>query len=198
MRSPRARWLAALGALIAAALGALVAASARRQQRGRLTQREHRTAEREAHLTGELPLRRSDADWWRSGLTAFAAIVVLAVLVGAGLYAAYSMTYAQQRRAAAVAMTGGDPDRAPQIMVRYGCAGCHTIPGILGANGLVGPPLRDVGRRVYVGGILTNTPEHLMGWIANPKQFSPRTAMPITGISPEEARHVAAYLYAAP
>lgn len=30
----------------------------------------------------------------------------------------------------AVAMAGGDPARAPDIIRRYGCAGCHTIPGI--------------------------------------------------------------------
>ena len=32
-------------------------------------------------------------------------------------------------------------------------------------------------------------------WIVNPKQFDPRTAMPVTGISLGEARDVAAYLY---
>jgi cytochrome c1 len=31
--------------------------------------------------------------------------------------------------------------------------------------------------------------------IVNPKQFTPQTAMPITGISEREARDVAAYLY---
>jgi cytochrome c len=36
----------------------------------------------------------------------------------------------------------------------------------------------------------------MVRWIVNPQQFSPQTAMPATGITEEEARDVAAYLYA--
>ena len=79
-------------------------------------------------------------------------------------------------------------------MSRYGCAGCHTIPGVRGASGRVGPPLQRFAGRVYVGGVLTNRPDHLVRWIVNPRAVSPRTAMPVTGISEAEARHVAAYL----
>jgi cytochrome c2 len=31
-------------------------------------------------------------------------------------------------------------------------------------------------------------------WIVNPRAVSPKTAMPVTGISEADARHVAAYL----
>jgi cytochrome c1 len=48
--------------------------------------------------------------------------------------------------------------------------------------------------RVYLGGVLTNSPDHLVRWIVNPRAVSPKTAMPVTGISDAEARHVAAYL----
>ena len=50
--------------------------------------------------------------------------------------------------------------------------------------------------RVYIGGVATNSPDHLIQWIVDPQQFSPRSAMPATGISEAEARDVAAYLYA--
>jgi mono/diheme cytochrome c family protein len=92
-------------------------------------------------------------------------------------------------------MTGGNPMRAPQLIRRYGCAGCHTIPGIPGGDGQVGGPLADIKYRVYVGGVATNSPDNLVRWIVSPQAFSPRSAMPATGISEMEARDVAAYLY---
>jgi cytochrome c len=52
-----------------------------------------------------------------------------------------------------------------------------------------------VAERLYLGGAVINTPENLIRWIVNPKQFEPRTAMPVTGISHAEARDIAAYLY---
>jgi mono/diheme cytochrome c family protein len=93
-------------------------------------------------------------------------------------------------------MAGGDPARAPDIIRRYGCAGCHTIPGIAGGDGKVGGALSNLKGRVYVGGVATNTAENLIAWIVSPQTFSPRSAMPATGISEAEARDVATYLYA--
>ena len=81
-------------------------------------------------------------------------------------------------------------------MRRYGCAGCHTIPGIPGGDGQVGGSLAGLSHRVYIAGVVTNSPDNLVGWIVAPQAFSPRTAMPATGISEAEARDVAAYLYA--
>jgi cytochrome c2 len=124
--------------------------------------------------------------------------IVLALAVAAAAYGAYAYRRSQEARALAVALTGGDPDLAPRLMVQFGCGGCHTIPGVQGANGQVGPPLGYLSRRVYLGGVATNTPDHLVRWIVNPREFDPKTAMPVTGISPDEARHVAAYLYALP
>ncbi|TGV62302.1 c-type cytochrome, partial [Mesorhizobium sp. M00.F.Ca.ET.158.01.1.1] len=78
----------------------------------------------------------------------------------------------------------------------YGCSGCHTIPGIEGADGQTGAPLTELSKRVYIAGVLENRPDNLVAWIVSPKTFSPRTAMPVTGISEREARDLAAYLYA--
>ena len=121
------------------------------------------------------------------------------VLVGAALaciVVAASWSSQQRRERIARAMTGGDPARAPEIMRRYGCSGCHTIPGIPGADGQVGPQLSGLIHRVYIGGNATNSPDHLIQWIVAPHQFSPRSAMPATGLSEVEARDVAAFLYA--
>lgn len=101
-----------------------------------------------------------------------------------------------QRIAVATAMTGGDPSLAPEIFRRYGCSGCHTIPGVVGADGKVGGELSRMRERVYIGDGLNNTPDNLVQWIISPTRFSKRTAMPVTGITETEARHVAAYFYA--
>jgi hypothetical protein len=40
-----------------------------------------------------------------------------------------------------------------------------VIPGIEGANGLVGPSLSQVGDRVYIAGVLRNTPDNMVVWL---------------------------------
>src|ERR1043165_425616 len=116
-------------------------------------------------------------------------------LAGAAPIAGAVWQQQQQATRTAVAMTGGDISRAPELIRRYGCAGCHTIPGIPGGDGKVGGPLKDIRQRVYVGGVVTNSPDNLIPRIVSPQTFSPRTAMPATGITEAEARDVAAYLY---
>nr|WP_245571593.1 c-type cytochrome [Microvirga subterranea] len=101
----------------------------------------------------------------------------------------------EDKRQAAIALTGGNPDHGPGLMLRYGCGGCHIVQGIAGARGQVGPNLSDVSRRIYIGGVTTNSPDNLIRWIVNPREFDPKTAMPVTGISEREARDVAAFLY---
>jgi cytochrome c len=94
-------------------------------------------------------------------------------------------------------VTGGVAERGRSVLEanRYGCAACHLIPGIAGARGLVGPPLNAMGLRGYIAGRLPNKPENMIHWIAHPRSVDPQTAMPETGISEDDARHVAAYLY---
>jgi mono/diheme cytochrome c family protein len=122
-----------------------------------------------------------------------AAIALAASVVWVGVDAWNSQ---QQRTQIAKDLTQGDPRRAPEVIRRYGCAGCHTVPGIAGADGQVGGSLADIRKRVYVGGVVNNTGDNLIRWIVSPQTFSPHSAMPVTGISEAEARDVAAYLYA--
>jgi cytochrome c2 len=110
------------------------------------------------------------------------------------LAAACDVPNAEARREAA-AITGGDPAYGPALMRKYGCQACHTIPGVDGADGLVGPPLSGIASRSYIAGVLPNTPANMMKWIENPKGVDSLTAMPVTGVTESDARHIAAYLY---
>ena len=93
-------------------------------------------------------------------------------------------------------LTGGGNARAGMADLRkYGCSGCHTIPGIEGAQGLVGPPLNQFANRIYIAGRLPNTPENLMLWIQKPQQVVPHNAMPDMGIGEQDSRDIAAYIY---
>jgi cytochrome c len=124
-----------------------------------------------------------------------AAGILAAALLGSGWFGWTMLRERAETRAVAIALTNGDPGRAPALLTRYGCAGCHSIPGVPGADGKVAAPLSGLRARVYIGGVLPNTAENLMAWIIDPPAFSPRTAMPVTGITEREARDVAAYLY---
>ncbi|MGA0587372.1 c-type cytochrome [Dyella sp. KRB-257] len=88
----------------------------------------------------------------------------------------------------------GNPAHGKQLISQYTCGACHVIPGIHGADGLVGPPLTMFGRRAYIGGELPNTPANLQRWLLDPPAVEPGTAMPRLGLSRAEARDVAAYL----
>jgi cytochrome c2 len=94
-----------------------------------------------------------------------------------------------------VVFTGSDPERGKQTIRQKGCPICHIIPGIREATGLVGPALDRFAERVYVAGVLPNTPANLVAWIRNPPGIDPLTAMPTSGMSEAEARDIAAYLY---
>jgi cytochrome c len=98
-------------------------------------------------------------------------------------------------RESATQITGGNPERGAELIRHYGCGSCHTIPGIRRADANVGPPLQQLRQRVYIAGVIVNTPDNLMRWIQHPQAVAPRTAMPEMGVTPGEARDIAAYLY---
>jgi cytochrome c2 len=90
---------------------------------------------------------------------------------------------------------GGDPERGKLAITTYGCGACHVVPGVRGANGLVGPPLTQFARRAYIAGEAPNTTRALVEWISSPQSIEPGTAMPNLGVTEARARDIAAYLY---
>lgn len=90
---------------------------------------------------------------------------------------------------------GGDARAGREVIAAKGCGSCHTIPGIAGANSMVGPPLTAMAARSYIAGVLPNTPENMIRWVLDPPAVDSLTAMPATGLTPRQARDVASYLY---
>jgi cytochrome c len=85
-----------------------------------------------------------------------------------------------------------------EALLRHGCYACHVITGIREATGRVGPKLEEIDRQIYIGGVLPNLPENMILWIQDPLRFSPQTAMPDLGVSDQDARNIAAYLFRNP
>ena len=95
-----------------------------------------------------------------------------------------------------VAMSaGGDADRGQELLQSYGCGACHTVSGVDGADGEVGPPLEHMADRRYIAGRLPNTPDNLVHWIMDPQAVDPGTVMPDLDVGTLPARDMATYLY---
>ncbi len=92
-------------------------------------------------------------------------------------------------------VAGGDAQTGRRLMEQYQCGSCHAIPDVAAARGDSAPPLDHFGRRSYIAGAIPNLPDQLTQWLVNPAALKPGTAMPDLGVSPAEARHMAAYLY---
>lgn len=94
-----------------------------------------------------------------------------------------------------IVMPGASVDRGRVALHDLGCGACHTIDGVEGARGLVGPPLTGVASRSILAGELPNTPANMVHWIRDPQSVEPGTAMPNLQVSDQMARDMAAYLY---
>jgi cytochrome c len=128
---------------------------------------------------------------WRDGL----ALTALLALLGAGAWLVSGGIAARAAIERAAAITGGDPERGRALTGERGCGGCHVIPGVPRATGLVGPSLERVASRVYIAGVLANSPGNMVRWLQDPPGVDPLTAMPNLHLEQHDARDIAAYLY---
>lgn len=87
-----------------------------------------------------------------------------------------------------------DADRGRVAIEQHACVTCHRIPGIVGPDSPVGPPLEGMAERAAIAGLLPNTPENLVRWLREPQQVHPASAMPDLGVDERDARDMAAYL----
>jgi mono/diheme cytochrome c family protein len=96
--------------------------------------------------------------------------------------------------AESAALLPADAARGKKAIHQYACATCHQIPGIVGANAPVGPPLKEIGTRAFIAGALPNSAENMVRWLRYPQSVSPKSAMPNLGVTEGDARDIAAYL----
>ena len=94
-------------------------------------------------------------------------------------------------------VTGGDPARGRQALRSYGCYSCHTIAGVPGAHGTIGPVLDRMSRRASSAGRPADLSARIQ-WIRDPQGIGGPTLMPNMGVSEQDARDIAAYLYTLP
>jgi len=64
----------------------------------------------------------------------------------------------QQKQTASALTHGGNPDEGRREIEYYGCASCHVVPGVAGAQGLIGPSLKQIENRNYIGGVIKILP----------------------------------------
>lgn len=92
-------------------------------------------------------------------------------------------------------VAGGQAEQGRRLLDQYQCGACHRIPGVAAARSSVGPALDTFGRHSYIAGHIPNYPDALTRWISDPSAMKPGTPMPDMGVSADDARHIAAYLY---
>jgi cytochrome c2 len=88
----------------------------------------------------------------------------------------------------------GRPARGRVALTQYACHACHMIPGVTGSKVWVGPPLKGIASRALIAGRLPNSSANLARWVREPSHVEPRTAMPVLGVSEQDALDIAAYL----
>ncbi|ANN77465.1 c-type cytochrome [Bordetella flabilis] len=89
----------------------------------------------------------------------------------------------------------GDAGAGREALHQYLCVTCHAIPGVVGADRHVGPPLGGMADRLYIAGVLPNTPANMVHWLRHPTEVDPQSAMPDLGVTEQDARDIAAFLY---
>lgn len=92
----------------------------------------------------------------------------------------------------------GNAERGQRLLAQFQCGACHQIPNVPAARSQMGPSLANLGKQSYIAGQFPNQPETLVRWIVDPQTMQPGTAMPAMGVSPGQARDMAAYLYGLP
>ena len=113
----------------------------------------------------------------------------------AGLAYAHPAALAQDKSAPAAHEDRTLIERGKALLGQYQCGSCHSIPEVPIARGAVAQPLEAWSQRSYIAGRVPNRPDTLAQWIMAPQALVPGTAMPSMGVSAEDARAMAAFLF---
>ena len=109
-------------------------------------------------------------------------------------------TVRKARTAATGEAADGEAAEGEELFVTRGCGACHTIDGLEGAAGKVGPDLTHLQSRDWFAGATFELNErNLRRWLRNPPEMKPmrpenNQGMPDLGLSEEEITKLIAYL----
>lgn len=93
------------------------------------------------------------------------------------------------------AACAASPTEEAKAIISQQCSACHRVPGVAGAVGDVGPSLAGIGRQQIIAGKLPNNPANMIRWLMHPQKEIPGNAMPEMGLTEDQAKKIAAYLY---
>ena len=80
------------------------------------------------------------------------------------------------------------------VFEQQACINCHAVAGTV-ANGRYGPDLTHLmSRETLAAGAMSNTPENLKAWIADPSTFKPGSLMPAMHLTDRQNAQITAYL----
>ena len=92
------------------------------------------------------------------------------------------------------AARAADPYAEAKGLISAQCSACHTIPGVAGAYGDIGPSLKGIAKHPQIAGKLPHNHANMVKWLMHPQQVSPGTGMPEMGLTEAQAGKIAAYL----
>jgi cytochrome c oxidase subunit 2 len=86
------------------------------------------------------------------------------------------------------------------LFMQKACVACHTIAGLPGAAGVIGPNLTALADRTLIASaLIDNTDENLANWIRQPQAIKPGALMVLPlPVSEDEAAKIAAFLKSEP
>lgn len=101
---------------------------------------------------------------------------------------------ARQLAGSSTAPVSADARNGEKLFEKLTCSNCHSVSGFTGDTG-VGPNLTHLaGRETLAAGVITNAPENLAKWLANPQTVKPESHMPNFELTGEQVRDLTAYL----
>lgn len=130
----------------------------------------------------------------RSAATAVAVLILTSACSPAAPSAPSGSSSSAQTSSASSSAATGDVDAGKQLVMSKGCIACHTVPGVAGASGTIGPNLRGFAGRPRIADAVPNTPENLRQWLRDPAALKPGTTMPGLNLSDKESDDLAAFL----
>ena len=87
------------------------------------------------------------------------------------------------------------PQRGVMLAAQYGCNVCHTVPGVDGPQGSLGPSLAKIGSQgTIAAGTVPVSADVIARYIINPASVNPESSMPPVSMPEADARDIAAFL----